>query len=478
MPFKILLIRPAALTGNAFSRVTGIMPPLNLIYLGSYLKQKAPDIHVSILDLELNPMNSLQLARKLNREKIDLVGITAHTNNMPAVAEISQIVKSVNPAIITIIGGPHPTVEPVKSLEYAKDVDFVACGEGEQILLELVLSLRLKDGQHRAVKGLYYRDDETRIVVFSGPRETLLDLTTIDKPDWNLVDIGAYLNQPQSPGIWKRTWNMFTQRGCAFDCSFCASPKIHAYKVRSLSITNVMAEITSAIRKYQITHVNFRDSNFTMDRKRTIALCLEMIKQNAGITWNCETRVNLVDRTLLKIMNAAGCSKISFGVESGSPRMLKRIDKKVTITQVRNAFGWCKDAGIKTQAFFMVGFPTESRLDIQATEALIKEIQPDFLFVSVVVPLPGTRIFQEFRDKNLITNADRYESFQFFFQAPAWRTLYFDVKTLVKIQRAVYSRYVISPRYIFRMVLQVRSWSQLRYYFSALLGFLEFLVTR
>ncbi len=470
------------MTGNTFSRVSGIMPPLNLVYIATYLKEKYPQrieaIQVSILDLELKPLDALGLKRFFEAYQPDLVGITAHTNNMPAAAAISRIAKTSHPVCKVVLGGPHPTVEPERSLQYAKDVDFIACGEGEQTFFELVEALRNGGAGLQNIRGLYCRDAITGRISFAGPRDVFPDLASVGQPDLGFVDIERYLKFPQSPGIWKRTWNMFTQRGCAFDCSFCASPRIHAYKVRFLPVPMVIAEIKAAVDKHRIEHVNFRDSNFTMNRARTIEICLELVRQGVKVTWNCETRVNLVDPSLLKIMRSAGCSKISFGVESGSPRILKRIDKKVNVGQIKDAFKWCKEAGIMTQAYFMVGFPTETDDDLQATIALVKQIKPDFLFVSVVVPLPGTRIFTEFKERNLITDPDRYESFQFFFQAPSWRTANHDVKDLVRIQRAVYSRYVLSPSYLLRMVKQIRGWSQMRYYFGAILGFVDFLFKR
>ncbi len=470
------------MTGNTFSRVSGIMPPLNLVYIATYLKEKYAQrvdaIKVSILDLELEPRNDLGLKRLIEAYQPDLVGITAHTNNMPAVAIISRIAKISWPSCRVVLGGPHPTVEPERSFQYAKDVDFIACGEGEQTFFELVESLRNGGSGLQHIRGLYCRDASTGRISFAGPRDVLLDLSTTGAPNLSLVEIERYLELPQSPGIWKRTWNMFTQRGCAFDCSFCASPKLHDHKVRFLPVPMVIAEIKTAVSEHRIEHVCFRDSNFTMNRARTIEICLELIRQGVKVSWNCETRVNLVDPSLLRIMKSAGCSKISFGVESGSPRILKTIDKKINLVQIKDAFKWCKETGIMTQAFFMVGFPTETDADLRATMALIKQIKPDFLFVSVVVPLPGTRIFTEFKERGLITDPDRYESFQFFFQAPSWRTVDHDVKDLVRIQRAVYSRYALSPGYLLRMVTQIRGWSQMRYYFGAILGFIDFLFKR
>nr|MDO8117478.1 radical SAM protein [Candidatus Sigynarchaeota archaeon] len=470
------------MTGNRFSRVSGIMPPLNLLYLATYLKNryqgKDATITVSILDLELEPLDARGLKEFFDNHPPDLVGITAHTNNMPAVARISRIAKLSCPAVKVVLGGPHPTVEPERTLQSVVDIDFISCGESEQTLLELVDTLRTGGSDLQGIRGLYFRDAKTGRISSTGHRDPIQNLMTVGQPDFNYVDIERYLKLPQSPGIWKRTWNMFTQRGCAFDCSFCASPKIHAYKVRFLPVSMVVTEIKEAVQKYRVEHVNFRDSNFTMNRARTIEICLELIRKGVKVSWNCETRVNIVDPVLLRVMKAAGCSKISFGVESGSPRILKKVDKKISLAQIKDAFEWCKNIGILTQAFFMVGFPTENDVDIQATKALIKQIKPDFLFVSVVVPLPGTRIFDEFKELGLIIDPDRYESFQFFFQAPAWRTLHHDVKDLVRLQRAMYSRYVFSLAYILRMVRQIRAWSQLRYYFGAILGFIDFISKR
>lgn len=482
MTFNVLLIRPCSLTGNVFRRVSGVMPPLNLAYLAGYLKKKATmsnlALDVSILDLELEPLSLADLKKRLATSRPDLIGFTVHTNSIPAVVTLSKLIKKVLPEGRIVLGGPHPTVEPAKTLLAAPQFDFIICNEGEQTLYELVVKLVNGENDFGNVLGLCFRNPGSGDVTCSEDRAFIEDLHEIGSPAIEMLDYDKYLNIPQSPGIWKKTVNVFTQRGCPYNCAFCASPVINRRTVRFFPLIDVIHEIKYLKERYDVKHVTFRDSNFTLDRKRCITICLEIIRQKLDITWNCETRVNLVDKMLLKIMKAAGCIKISFGVESGSPRILIKIQKGITIQAVKNAFQWCKEVGIQTQAYFMAGYPTEELRDIHATMALIKTIKPDFLFVSLVVPLPGTKIFSEFKENDLILNPDRYEAFQFFFQEPSWKTLHFTVKDLVKIQRRMYSNYVLSPSYLVRMVGQIRSFSQLKYYFNSILGFFEFLNKR
>jgi len=482
MTFKILLIKPYSTTGNIFQRVSGVVPPLNLAYLAGFLQKKcnetALSIEVSILDLELDPISLPVLKEKLISCQPDLIGFTVHTNSLPTVILLSKIVKKIVPDVRVVLGGPHPTVEPESTLQAAPQVDFIVCNEGEQTFFELIVKLINNDASFDDIPGLCYRDARNEAITCTETREFIEDLESIGSPAVEFLDYEKYLKIPQSPGIWKRTANVFTERGCPYNCSFCASPVINRRRVRFFPIDAVIEEIKFLKQKYRIEHVTFRDSNLTLDRRRSISLCMAMMRARLGITWNFETRVNLVDPRLLKIMKAAGCIKISFGVESGSPRILKKINKGITVQDIKNAFRWCKEVGMQTQAYFMAGFPTEDAKDVQATMALIKEIKPDFLFVSTVVPLPGTQIFTEFKQRGLFIDPGRYEAFQFFYRVPSWKTMHFDMKELVKLQRRIYMSYVLSPGYILKMIKQINGISQLKYYFGAILGFFDFLFKR
>ncbi|MHA1699711.1 MAG: B12-binding domain-containing radical SAM protein, partial [Promethearchaeota archaeon] len=338
MTFKILLIRPFSMTGKMFGQVSGPMPPLNLAYIAGYLRDRARrdrrDFLVEILDLEIEKAGIKAFKKKLRSFKPDLVGFTVHTNNFPIVKRLAKHAKDLFTDTIIVVGGPHPTTVPESTLRECKDIDFIIHGEGEKTFFELVSQLSGDGSTIDSIPGIYYRIEGDKAIKFTGPRPLLSKNELKITPARDLLDYEKYLAFPQSPGVWKKTANIFSQRGCPYNCTFCASPVIHRKQVRFFPIKHVIQEIKHLKEKYGVCHVNFRDSNFTLNRKRCIKLCNEMIKSKISLTWNCETRVNLVDNKLLRLMKMAGCIKISFGVESGSQRILNRINKHITIADI------------------------------------------------------------------------------------------------------------------------------------------------
>lgn len=480
-PLVVLLVRPPASTGGAFRRVGGIVTPLNLLYLAGYLCRSMPsrgvNVAVHVLDLELHPLQPNALRRLVEDMKPRVVGFTAHTSNMPVVSLLSRVVKRACPDALVIAGGPHPTVMAKETLETIPTIDLVVHGEGEETLADVVAGIAAGKTDHSSIKGLSYRPARGE-VGYTGKRPLIKDFSHVIPPDSSVLDVSEYMNLPQAPGIWKRTANVFTQRGCPFGCEFCASPIIHDQQARPFPIHVIIDEIEYMVKKHHVTHVTFRDSNFTLDRKRCIQLCKALVERRLGVTWNCETRVNLVSPALLRLMRAAGCVKISFGVESGSPRILAKASKGIAPAQVVRAFSSCKNAGIQTQAYVMVGFPEETNVDVGKTMALIKRIQPDFLFVSILVPLPGTRIREQFESLGLIEHQPDLQRFQFFSGVPAWRTLHFTMDQLVELQRRVYASYVFRPGYVLKMVRQLKEFSQMKYYLVALIDFIQYMIKR
>ncbi|MBD3186691.1 radical SAM protein [Candidatus Bathyarchaeota archaeon] len=481
--FNLLLVKPQFPSRRTLERASGVTPPLNLLYLAGYLEKvflKDQDfpLEIHVWDLEVAPLSLDGLRTKLEAIQPDLVGFTAVTMNMPTIELMAPWFKKLAPRSKIVIGGPHPTVVPVQTLESIPAIDYLICGEGERTLEDLIRFLTGGLVDVNVVRGLYFRDPIDGTIQFSGSRALIEDLSILPMPARHLLPYNKYLDHPQSPGIFKKTGNIFTQRGCPFNCSFCSAHVVHEGKVRYFPIENIIEEIKFIKETYGIEHVTFRDSNFTISRGRTVRICRRILEEKLHITWNCETRVSLVDDRLLEIMARAGCTKISFGVESGSPRMLKKINKGISVKVIMGAFKSCRKFGIETQAFFMVGFPSETIEDIQLTWHLIKEITPDYLFISVVVPLPGTAIHETVLEENLFIDQANLFSYQFFHGTPSWRTKNFNVEELIRIQQYLYKKYMFHPRYVLGMLLKVRSLAQVKYYMRAIIGFLEFVVSR
>ena len=185
-------------------------------------------------------------------------------------------------------------------------------------------------------------------------------------------------------------------------------------------------------------------------------------------------RIGTVHENTLKLMKESHCKKISFGVESGSARIIKSIRKDIDVNRVKDDFKLVRKFKIPTQAFFMIGFPDETMPDIELTEKLIKEIRPDFLFLSACTPYPGTQIYDVMQQSGFLTSLD-WGKFVFFGAAIPWRTAFFSGEEIVRLRNAITRRYYLSARYVIDRLLSLRNFSDLHYLIRAAIGMLKVL---
>jgi len=195
---------------------------------------------------------------------------------------------------------------------------------------------------------------------------------------------------------------IFSSRGCPYKCTYCASCSIWTRKWRARSPNNIVKEINSLIKEFNVNRINFADDTFSISKKRIIEFCEILINENLDVTWGCNVRVDNIDKNLFKIMKEAGCTDIWVGVESGSPIILEDIKKKITLNQIRNAFFWSKEVGLKRRAYLMIGSPKESKETINETERLLEEIKPDTMDFSILTPYPGCENYYDALKKGYI----------------------------------------------------------------------------
>ncbi|HNW35106.1 MAG TPA: radical SAM protein, partial [Candidatus Ozemobacteraceae bacterium] len=184
------------------------------------------------------------------------------------------------------------------------------------------------------------------------------------------------------------TWIMLSARGCPFQCTYCASDKI----VRFRSPEHVLEEIRAVKMKYGITRFCFEDDSFTLHKERFHRLC-EMLRAEKT-TWICNTRVDLIDEPMIRLMKESGCVGIAIGIETGSPKTLAAISKKISFDMIHKAITLLKAYKILVSGYFMIGFPWETREDMKQTIALMSRSNLDYFHLSVVTPLPGTQLFR------------------------------------------------------------------------------------
>ncbi len=475
---KILLINP--LTENIIESdmpkelESGMdfLPPLGLMYIASYIKEKT-DFEVKILDCEIEKINYLpampskalqagnDLEDKIKNINPDVVGITAMTFTLIDVIKTAKIIKKINNNIKIILGGPHVNIYPEETLNNS-EIDFLVLGEGEQPFVDLLKNINNLENL-KNIKGLVFRDENNGIIN-TGKRELVQDLDILPMPARELTNYKKYFSiiAKNNP-----TTTMFTSRGCPYKCIFCDRP--HLGKVfRARSAENVVKEFEE-IEKLNIKEVFIYDDTFTIDRQRVVDICNLILEKNIKLNWDIRARVNTIDKELLKLMKKAGCTRIHYGVEAGTEKILKVLRKGINLQQVKNAFKLTKQAGIETAGYFMIGSPTENLDDIKATINLSKELFPDYVHFSVTTPFPATELYFKGLQDNIIKK-DYWKEFsrnpQPGFKPPAWEEN-FTRDELFKILIKAYKSYYFTLKYILRRLKKLRSFNEVKNNFKA-----------
>ncbi|MGE5506098.1 MAG: B12-binding domain-containing radical SAM protein [Actinomycetota bacterium] len=337
-----------------------------------------------------------------------VVGISAKTQNFASVRIVARMVKQWRPDVPVVVGGPHASMARGQLLD-CPDIDVVAVGEGEQTLVELLKAYET-DGDVSRVAGIVHRGEGGR-PVHTPPRTNLPELDTLPFPHSSapaaLKDFDKY-----PPGAFRF---VFATRGCPYGCEFCGSRNIWSRKVRYRSAANVIAEL-KALRALGVGHVHFDDDTFGIKRAHIKDLCDGIAAELPGLTWSCETTVNIVDAETVGWMKRAGCTLIQIGVESGNDEMLRRIHKNITIGQACEAARLISEAGITVQTFFMAGFPEETEATLADTRQAIRTIRSDEILFSIFTPYPATDTFAFLKDRGFVD--DGYDVALYNHQSP------------------------------------------------------------
>lgn len=465
---KVLHLRPPKIMG-ALER-SMVQHPINLLYLAAAVRKTGHD--PVVWDFEVDRFSEEEVRKRARELAPDLVGITGLTANIKIGATILGWIKEEAPKALAVLGGPHGTAIPKRALQEFPSIDAVVMGEGEQTWAEL--AGRLSRGETLAgLEGLAWRDGEK--IVVEPRRHLIRDLDELAFPARDLIDHSLYRGA-SSPGLdatLYRSTELFTTRGCPERCIFCAAKVTFGRTVRFRSAENVLAEVDECIGNWGYRHFTIEDDTFTYRPTRLEELCRGLKERE--LSWDCDTRVNVVTREMLKMMADAGCKKVAFGVESGSPRMLEKLEKDIKIEQIKNAFKWARQAGLITTAFFIIGgHPGESPEDVDMTISLIKEIEPDLLAVAIGVPFPGTRLEKIMRERGFIFS-EQWEKFTHIHSVPCWRTEHFSPTELVALQNRMFRQFFFRPRFVAQTLRKAISLRGLKYYSRSTIQIIQYL---
>lgn len=369
-------------------------PPIGLAYIASFLKKEG--IIAEVVDAAA--FSLVKLAKILGDKSPSIVGVTCWTQERGQSFKVAKLVHEILPTANIIFGGHHPTALP-HSIFVHSFIDAVVIGEGEQTMLELVRAI-LDGGDLSKVRGIVYSHDGN--ISVTEPREFITDLDTLPYPSYSDFNLNRYLGIPDIKG---KAASIMTSRGCPYQCVFCSAGSFWKKKWRARSPNNVLGEIEILYHKYKIKNFSFFDDNFTVKKERAINICKGILERKLDINWVASSHVSQIDEDLLSWMKKSGCFRIDFGIESGSPIVLRNIEKCQTVSQIEHTFRIVHKAGIKPRAYLVVGCPGETKETIDETLALMKKIHPyDSRTAEIILVFPGTRLYELVKERGLLTD--------------------------------------------------------------------------
>jgi anaerobic magnesium-protoporphyrin IX monomethyl ester cyclase len=374
-------------------------PPLGILYLAAVLEREG--YAVAVEDMIISRHCAESLAQAI--EGVSLVGIGTTTPAFHTALEIARAVKARSPETIVVMGGPHVTFMAEETVRNS-NVDIVVRGEGEETIAELAAYILMGKGRLKDIKGLTYGKNNT---IRSSPDRLVFDkLDTLPFPARHLLDMSVY----------RLRGSLISGRGCPYKCQFCAAGPLSGYRYRVRSPENVVEEMEYCHREFGFEEFIFADDSFTAFPERTVRIC-ELIKElEFSPTWTCESRVNTVTPSLLKVMADSGCQRIQYGVEAGNNHVLKSINKLITVEMIEHVVDQTLDAGMKVVCNFILGHPEDTRETVRQTIGFAKNLREkgnvETIF-AIATPYPGTELWNRAEDLGIeiITkNWDQYEA--------------------------------------------------------------------
>jgi radical SAM superfamily enzyme YgiQ (UPF0313 family) len=375
---RVLLVNPS----YPFEEIPRLL--VTLPYVAAALR--ADGHEVEVLDLLLARTTPDKIERRMQRFRPELVGITSVTLNHHLAEGIADVVRKCDETVPIVMGGPHVSFEIEGSFRALSALDYVAIGEGEHTMRELVRALAGRMDL-RDVRGLAGIDRSTGEVWRNAARPLEDDLDTLPNPARELMPLARYLAFDANASV-------VTSRGCPYECIFCSAPAWTGRSVRYRTPSLCVDEIEDLAR-LGFTEISIEDDLFTLYRKHFTAVCDELIRRGNGLRWNAFSRVDTVNPEVLDLMARAGCQAICFGVESGSQEVLDLVKKKSNLAKVKEAMRMSQDAGISALASFIIGLPGETEATLRKTVEFANELHHEFGSLygfHILSPFPGTEV--------------------------------------------------------------------------------------
>ncbi|KPK96499.1 MAG: hypothetical protein AMJ95_13900, partial [Omnitrophica WOR_2 bacterium SM23_72] len=361
---------------------TGVTFPIGLAYMAAMLLQSGYEVKL------LDP-----LAEPLPLEKIYDASCWADAIVMPYSPGhkegIKRYVSDFRGKVRIFVGG---IASHIHDYLLRNDwADIIIRGEPEEAMVELARQYpNVSD-----IKGIIFRSNSNEPVI-NPPRPLIEDLDRLPYPVRHLTNPAHYwdISFFGQPTAW-----ILLSRGCSFDCIFCSQFEINQRRVRRRSPGNIVNEMEQVVKDQGVRNFVFFDETFNLSDKFVIGVCDEIIKRNLNVRWWCSARPDLVRFDVVKRMKESGCIEMRFGIESANDEILRYLNKDTTVEKMRRGIQITKQAGMNFSLQCIFGSPMESEATIKNTMDFIRQMNPLYVSFNVLTPLPGSRLFEQIKDK-------------------------------------------------------------------------------
>ena len=435
-----------------------VAPCLGLGYLASGLKKNGHTVKV---------LDGLREKIEYNPTEWDMVGVTAMSTYFPECIE--EVKKAKAFGLTTIIGGPHIICDPIQSL-IDSEADYAAVGEGERTLNQLASGI-----PPAQVEGLAYWENGKAVESKPPDKELIegkqlyslkvgklkrqfqLDIDDFGRPDWELIDPRTYPVAPH--GMIAHAHPIapiITTRGCPYSCTYCSAPITAGKRMRYREPKKVVDEIEMLVNKYGVKEIQIEDDNFTLDREHCVTICKEILERKIKVLWSLPNgvRIDKLDKEMIVLMKKAGCCSMSLGIESANQRILDLIKKQLNKDIVRETVKMVSDAGIETVGFFMIGFPTETKEEIENTINFANSLPLTRANFTKVTPLPGTELFDLWIEKYAEGGKIDWKTFNYYQFDADWSECTFE--EIAKLQTKAAIKFYSRPDRFFKILVQLK----------------------
>lgn len=427
----------------------GLFPPLSLAWVAAIAEKAGHEvILIDARTLKLSQQETLDILRDFSP---DILGFMMTTYMFPETLEWIRFLKG-QLKVPVMVGGYNLRVYPRESLAHP-EIDFGVVEHAYYTVPALLNELAKKEPNFEAVPGLVYKKDG-KVFVTPHPQKIVFD--DFPNPARHLLPNELYAEFPTER---KNFTVMVTSLGCPYGCGFCEAGRT-PYNPRSPE--TVIREIQDCYEQYGVREIDFFDYEFTGDKARVLKICRLIREKKLDLIWACRSRVDTVDRELLVEMQAAGCRRIYFGIESGVESILKGVNKGITLSGAEEAIKFCRELGIKTLGFFLVGAPGETEETFRQTLKFAKHLDLDFVQFSKCLAKPLTPLWKEMV---ATTGQDYWKDWILGFEKDRalprpWTVL--SNAQIDRLARKAYISYHCHSSRLWRAIRQVKSWSEFK----------------